>query len=61
MLNAVPRILVYSRIVIGLVCVFLAWQVDDFRFWIFALMLTGLLTDIFDGIIARRLGVSTVA
>lgn len=61
MLNAVPRILVYSRIVIALVCVFLAWQVDDFRFWIFALMLTGLLTDIFDGIIARKLGVSTVA
>lgn len=61
MRNAVPRILVYSRIVIGLVCVFLACQVDDFRYWIFALMLTGLLTDIFDGIIARKLGVSTVA
>lgn len=61
MLNLVPHILVYSRIVIGLVCVLFAWQGEHFRVWIFALMITGLLTDIFDGIIARRLGISTVS
>ena len=61
MLNRLPHLLVYSRIVIGLLCVVLASQGIAWRVSIFVLMLIGLLTDIFDGILARRLGVSTVA
>lgn len=61
MLNRLPLILIYSRIVIGLLCVILASQGITWRVSIFVLMLIGLLTDIFDGIIARKLGVSTVA
>lgn len=60
MLNRLPHLLVYSRIVIGLLCVVLASQGITWRVSIFVLMLIGLLTDIFDGILARRLGVSTV-
>jgi len=55
-----PIALIYSRLVIGLLLVGLAW-LDVPHFAIIAAMLisVGLLTDIFDGIVARQLKVST--
>ncbi len=60
MLNRLPYILIYSRIGIGSLCILLATKGSEFRIWICSLMILGLLTDIFDGIIARRLNISTV-
>lgn len=59
-MKKIPFLLIYSRIVIALVIIFLAWlKVDNYSFIITILILVGLLTDIFDGIIARKLNVST--
>ena len=55
-----PIALIYSRLVLGLVLVLLAWAgVAHFAALAVGLITVGLLTDIFDGIIARQLGVST--
>jgi CDP-diacylglycerol--glycerol-3-phosphate 3-phosphatidyltransferase len=56
----VPIALIYSRLFIGVflfVFSFLHWQ--HFNVLAIVLFAAGLLSDIFDGIIARRLGVST--
>jgi len=59
-MKKIPFLLIYSRIVIALVIIFLAWlKVDNYSFIITILILVGLFTDIFDGIIARKLYVST--
>ncbi|MFV8282498.1 CDP-alcohol phosphatidyltransferase family protein [Christiangramia marina] len=59
-MNKIPIILIYSRILIGILIILIGiGKVDNFKFWISILMITGLLTDIFDGIIARKLKVST--
>lgn len=59
-MKKIPFLLIYSRIVIALVIIFIAWlKVDNYSFIITILILVGLLTDIFDGIIARKLNVST--
>ncbi|MCR9250852.1 MAG: CDP-alcohol phosphatidyltransferase family protein [bacterium] len=56
-----PIALVYSRLLISAIIIFLAFRDNIFaNHIIFVLMLIGLLTDIFDGIIARKLGVSTI-
>lgn len=60
MFKRLPVILVYSRIGIGLLCIFLAALGVEYRSWICTWMIIGLLTDIFDGIIARKLNVSTL-
>ena len=50
----------FARLLSGFVIVVLSYfQFDSFRFSIVALIVFGILTDIFDGIIARRLNVST--
>ncbi len=59
-LKKLPYILVYSRVFFAIVIALLA--LTDFaqaRVWIVIGMSIGLLTDIFDGIIARRLNIST--
>lgn len=57
---AIPWTLCLSRFVLGPALVWLAG--DGPRPWLFlTLLLAGLLSDIFDGITARRLGVATVA
>lgn len=61
MINRVPLILIWSRIGIGILCMFLATKGVNFGLWICALMILGLLTDIFDGIVARKLNVSSVS
>lgn len=60
MKNKIPLILIYSRLVIGFVLVILSYhQVNNYSTIAIILFTVGLLTDIFDGIIARRLDIST--
>ena len=55
-----PVVLVYSRLVIGgLLVVLSGVRVGHFVEWAVGLLTLGVLTDVFDGIVARRLGVST--
>ena len=60
MKNRIPLLLIYSRLIIGFLILFLS-QINFHYFKFFAVLLltVGLLTDIFDGIIARKLGIST--
>lgn len=58
MKNKIPAALIWFRLLAGLMIVWLALT-DAQRGWIVLLMTTGLLSDIFDGIIARRLNIST--
>ncbi len=59
-LNKLPITLIYSRVVIGVVILLLAiLQPLHFRAITITLIAIGLLTDIFDGIIARQLKIST--
>ncbi len=56
----IPYILIAIRFILAPVILLLAYfQSEDSQFLILALMYFGLLTDIFDGIIARKIGVST--
>jgi phosphatidylglycerophosphate synthase len=56
----IPFLLIYSRILFGLLIgLFAFFQFENFANWIVAFMVIGLLTDVFDGIIARKLGVSS--
>jgi CDP-diacylglycerol--glycerol-3-phosphate 3-phosphatidyltransferase len=59
-MKKLPIILIYSRLIIGLIIILLSFkQIDNYKFISVLLLSVGLLTDIFDGIIARRLNVST--
>jgi len=60
LLNKIPVGLMYSRLAFGFIIVALScFQVGSFRMIIVALIILGVLTDIFDGIIARRLNISS--
>jgi phosphatidylglycerophosphate synthase len=57
----IPILLIYSRLLFSVVILLLSFvQPVHFRLMINTLLITGLITDIFDGIIARKLNVSTV-
>jgi len=59
-MSKLPITLIYLRVVIGLTIIFLSIsQVDNYKFVAIILFSMGLLSDIFDGIIARRLNIST--
>lgn len=59
-MTKLPLALIYSRLVFGLAIIFLSiFQVENYRYIAISLLTLGLLSDIFDGIIARRLNVST--
>ncbi len=58
MKNKIPAALIWFRLLAGLLIALLAYT-DAPRWWIVMLMTAGLLSDIFDGIIARRLNIST--
>ncbi len=59
-LNKIPLALMYSRLALGFIIVALSYfQVGSFRMIIVVLIILGVLTDIFDGIIARRLNISS--
>ena len=55
-----PKTLIYSRLVIGiLIVIFSSLQINNYKIVAVSLFTVGLLTDIFDGIIARHLKIST--
>ncbi len=59
-MNKLPIILIYSRLIMGLTIVFLSIvEIRYFPVIAISLLTIGLLSDIFDGIIARQLNVST--
>jgi phosphatidylglycerophosphate synthase len=56
----IPLLLIWSRMVIGLLLIIFSLTVsENFSAIAIPLIIVGLLTDIFDGIIARRIHVST--
>ncbi|MBL0744743.1 CDP-alcohol phosphatidyltransferase family protein [Chryseolinea lacunae] len=56
----IPATLIFARLVIGFVVVALSLlRVQHYAEWAIVLLAVGLLTDVFDGIVARRLGIST--
>jgi phosphatidylglycerophosphate synthase len=58
--NKIPITLIYTRLIIGLFILFLSIKhVGNYKFIAILLLSIGLLTDIFDGIIARQLGISS--
>ncbi|MGX5682982.1 CDP-alcohol phosphatidyltransferase family protein [Chryseobacterium cucumeris] len=60
MKSKIPDILIFSRLIIGFVIVYLSFiKVENYQTIAVVLLSIGLLTDIFDGIIARYLDVST--
>jgi len=59
-MTQLPFALIISRVFIGLGIIALSiLQTENYALWIVTLMIIGLLTDVFDGIIARKLNVST--
>jgi phosphatidylglycerophosphate synthase len=59
LLDLIPSVLIYSRLIFGFVIIFLVVsQVNSFRLIIAVLIVLGLISDIFDGIIARKLNIS---
>ncbi len=59
-MKKLPLILIFSRLIIGLTIIFLSFKhIDNYEFVAVLLLSIGLLTDIFDGIIARKLNVSS--
>lgn len=56
----IPFALIILRLVLGLLLLLFYWlKVDHFKWYAISFLVIGLLSDIFDGIIARRLAVST--
>lgn len=56
----IPFLLIYSRILFGILIGLLAFlKMSHYAEWIVTFMVIGLLTDVFDGIIARKMGVSS--
>ena len=59
-LETIPAGLMYMRLVFGFVILYVSYyQMNSFRLIIVALIVFGVLTDIFDGIIARKLNISS--
>ncbi len=56
----IPLLLIYARLVFGLmIIIFSILSINQYKTIAITLLILGLLTDIFDGIIARRLNIST--
>ncbi len=56
----IPLGLIYTRVLLGIVIVFLAWNANEQGIQVIpGLIFLAILTDIFDGIIARRLKISS--
>jgi phosphatidylglycerophosphate synthase len=59
-MNKIPITLIFARLAIGLIIIWMsAIQVNHYSVYAVILLSIGLLTDIFDGIIARKLNIST--
>lgn len=60
MKTQIPKLLIFLRLVIGLTIIVLSsFHIDNYKAIAITLLTIGLLTDIFDGIIARQLNIST--
>lgn len=60
-MHRIPFLLIYSRILLGIaIGVFAICKTSNFTTWIVLFMILGIITDIFDGIIARKLNVSSL-
>lgn len=56
----IPIGLIYSRLIIGFaILIFNLFEIENLKFYTISLLTIGLLTDIFDGIIARKLNISS--
>ncbi len=56
----IPKLLLYSRLVIAFIILFVTlMNITNLKWFVLSLLLTGIITDIFDGIIARKLEIST--
>ena len=56
----IPIALIYLRLLIGLLLILLSIiKIENYRSWAIIILTVGLLSDIFDGIIARRLNISS--
>lgn len=59
-MKQVPKVLIYSRLTIGILLLLCsATHIENYNIIAVTLFTVGLLTDVFDGIIARRLNIST--
>jgi phosphatidylglycerophosphate synthase len=59
-MTKIPIALIFSRLIIGFIILIISFfQISYCKEVMIILLVVGLLTDIFDGIIARKLGVST--
>lgn len=59
-MKKLPLLLIYARLAIGLIIILLSLgQINHYKLICVLLLTIGLLTDIFDGIMARRLNIST--
>ena len=60
-MNNIPKILIYARLILGLIILAISFFPFSYYREIIVLLLSlGLITDIFDGIIARKLNISTI-
>lgn len=60
MKSKIPGSLIFSRLIIGFIIIFLSViKIENYQIITVILLSIGLLTDIFDGIIARHLNIST--
>jgi phosphatidylglycerophosphate synthase len=59
-MNKIPITLIFARLAIGLIIIWMSiLRVNHYSVYAVILLSIGLLTDIFDGIIARKLNIST--
>ena len=59
-MNKIPILLIYCRLLLGLIAILLSvLHVNNYKIIVFGLLTLGLLTDIFDGILARKLNISS--
>lgn len=59
-MNRIPIVLIYSRLLLGLIAIGLSvLHIKNYTPIAFGILTLGLLTDVFDGIIARKLNISS--
>ena len=59
-MNNAPILLIYSRVILGIVILMLVLSTGTtYKALIFSLIIVGFLTDVFDGIIARKLDIDS--
>ncbi len=60
MINRIPKILLYSRLFFAFIILFIAFKPClNSHIWVLILLYVGIISDVFDGIIARKLNIST--